>query len=182
MAKPQTHSTRTIVQRELDEMVRECHGHRNLGRPRRWFAYFLKVLAGGAALLITFGRWPNLNQILGFVALAAVFADTVTSNHLRLIGETKAGHAYRRVLFSLAREHNRALDALKRDLDAAKDGTTRQEISRRIAELEASTHKAMTDRMAAIREALDEQDIKALQSLSLESESARARSPGPGAG
>jgi hypothetical protein len=170
VASPRAPSERTVVQRELDEMIQDCHRSRNLGRGRRILAYCLKFVAGGSALAITFGKWPASNQILGFAALVAIFLDAITSNHLRLIGEARAGHAFNRIGSTLVKDHNRALTALMLELRDAQDDAARRSVSQRISDLEATTHATMSARMTEIRDALAELDLKALQSLSLEPE------------
>ena len=97
-----------LLEKELDELYKKVKKGEKLGRTRRYSAYALKIVAGGAGLAIATGKVANFDQELGIAVLVAVFVDTVFSNHMRLIAETEAGHAYaalaRRVKSSFNRE------------------------------------------------------------------------------
>ena len=124
-----------------------------LGRVRRFFAYALKIVAGGAGLAIATGKIANFDQELGIAVLLAVFIDTVFSNHMRLIAETEAGHAYA----ALAR---RVKSSFNRELGNVDES--------QVVELMKKSHIELVNGIDEIEQRLAEVDIKALKSLSLE--------------
>ncbi len=85
----------TLIDKELNELYKEVDKGKNLGRGRRIVAYGAKLIAGGGGLLIATGEFSAFDQALGTAVLIVVLLDSVFSNHLRLIAEVQAGHAYK---------------------------------------------------------------------------------------
>ncbi len=170
---------RTTIQRDLDEFYRTCERRRTLGRPRRGVAYALKAIAGGGSLIVASAFFPSSDQVVGFAVLAAILADSLTANHLRLIGDTKAGHAYAAILRTIVPEHSRKHSPLiaeaKPLLKKQEQNVLGSEEAQRLAtiegeidSLEAETHEKLSTRINEIETARAELDIKALTSLELD--------------
>jgi hypothetical protein len=146
-------NTPTLLEKELDELYKKVKKGEKLGRSRRFFAYALKLVAGGAGLAIATGKVANFDQELGIAVLVAVFIDTVFSNHMRLIAETEAGHAYAALARRVKSHFNRELG----NVDESQ-----------IEELKRKSHIELSTGIDEIEQRLAEVDIKALKSLSLD--------------
>lgn len=158
-------ASRNLLEKELDELYKEVKAGEKLGSQRRYFAYFLKIIAGGAGLVIATGFVSEFDQVLGAAVLVAVFLDQVFSNHLRLIAETKAAHAYkvlsRRVKGNFNSNRGAVVNMAKNgDVDAEKE----------LEKMMLDVHSELSKGIADIEAGLADAGIKALQVLSLEAE------------
>lgn len=161
-------------------MRRATSGRRRgvwVGRLRRILAYALKIVAAGGSLLIVADQWTGPQREIGFAILVAIFVETITSNHKRLICEVQAGYAYEALMRNVGHEHNRRLDPLLKRKTAAikaKDPALTS-IDAQIDALKSETHEKLQSGIAAIDARRAETDIKALEAISLDNERAAAR-------
>lgn len=154
---------------------------RRVARVRRLLAYTLKAVAAGGSLVVATNVWPGDQQGVGIAILVAVLVDSITSNHRRLISEVKAGYAYEFLAHNIGLKHNRELDPLVGRLRrAAQRGEPASDTEAGIDELKARTHKELADGIAAIEQSRAEQDVKALEAISLDNERASARQASQG--
>ena len=152
-----------LLEKELDELYKKVKKGESLGQKRRWSAYALKIVAGGAGLAIATGLLSGIDQILGVVVLVAVFIDQVFSNHMRLISETQAAHAYR----ALARKVKADFNPVRNPI-ALKASEGDAKAQSELDELMRNAHKALSEGINEIESGLEATDIKALKALSLE--------------
>lgn len=146
-------NTPTLLDKELDDLYKKAKKGESLGRTRRFFAYALKIVAGGAGLAIATGKIDNFDQELGIAVLVAIFIDTVFSNHMRLIAETEAGHAYKALSGRVKDRYNREKDNVEEN---------------QIEELKRESHIELSKGIYEIEKRLAEVDVKALKSLSFD--------------
>ena len=167
---------RGLMEKELDELYKkvaagEKRGSR-VGLLRRVLAYGLKAVAAGGSLVVATGEWPELHQACGISVLIAVFLDTISSNHKRLLAEVKAGYAYQALRHRVKTEYNRKFAPLMEK--KASDGQESKSAEEAIARLQQRYHKILADNIADIRAKLAQVDIDALTALSLDHERAAA--------
>jgi len=156
---------KTLIDKELDELYNDVDKGKTLGRNRRIVAYAMKLIAGGAGLLVATGKFTAFDQALGIAVLIVVFLDSVFSNHVRLISEAQAGHAYKELSRKVKATYNSKLNQVLQagNADSAEGKT-------KINELKTEAHKMLSGGIADIEKKLSETDIKALKALSLEAE------------
>lgn len=151
-----------------------------VGRIRRVLAYGLKIVAAGGSLLIVADQFSGAHQAIGFAILVAIFIDSVTSNHKRLLSEVRAGYAYDALSRNVGYEHNRRLDPLlKRKRAAIEAGDPGlSTIEEEIDALKRETHERLQLGIKAIDDRRAEADLAALEAISLDNERAAARQTG----
>lgn len=168
-----TAPSKTLIEVEIDGLVQKLNKLSKSGQHRRWIAYGLKFVAGGAGLVIALDVFATANKWLGAAILAAVFIDAVFANYERLIGEIRASHAAKLKRAQITAEHNVALVPIINRMRAAKpDSSEYVAASEEKDNLEISTHKALLLAVTEIEQALATLDLNALKSLSLEAERA----------
>jgi len=148
-------TTPTLLEKELDELYKKVKKGESLGRMRKLFAYGLKIVAAGAGLAIATAKFAAFDQELGIAVLVAVLVDTVFSNHMRLIAEVEAAHAY-------AALGRRVKTTFNRNRGSASDDE--------IEEMMKTAHVKLSSGIDEIENRLAEVDIKPLKSLSLDAE------------
>jgi hypothetical protein len=154
-----------LIEKELDELYKKVKKGEALGRPRRLFAYCLKLVAGGAGLAIATGKLASIDQELGIAVLVVVFLDSVFSNHVRLMAETQAGHTYAALGRRIKATYNRDLDSVVKRIKAG-DTNAEEELD----QMKRNAHIELTNGIEEIETKLAEVDITALKALSLEEE------------
>ncbi len=149
-----------ILEKDLNDYYKEVKKGENLGWFRRYFAYGLKLITGGAGLIVATGAFTAIDKSLGFAVLVAILLDSVFSNHLRLIAETEAGHAYS----SLARKVRATFNGQKA-VELALRKTDPEAANAKLFAMMQSSHEELSTGIDKIKERLAEADIKALRSL-----------------
>lgn len=158
-------SNQSLLEKELDELYKKVKAGEHLGRQRRILAYGLKVVAGGSGLVVASGIYPAIDQLLGMAVLVAVFIDSVFSNHMRLLAETEASHAYSALSRKVKSQFNRERDTFARKA-AEGDENAKNELEKMMKQ----AHITLSDGIESIEAKLADVDIKALQALSLDDE------------
>lgn len=167
-----------LIDKELDQLYKEAaEGQKrgqNIGGIRTFFAYFLKAIAAGGSLIVATGLFPLRHQVIGIAILLAIFVDTISSNHERLIAEVQAGYAFRSLQSSVRAEFNRKASPLYAKLKN-NDNIANEELEKVQKQLETLKHDAhlkLYQGIEIIRKKLEKTDIKALRTLSLDQERA----------
>jgi hypothetical protein len=160
-----------LLEQELDDLYKQAsagqaRGER-FGRVRRRVAYTLKIIAAGGSLFVATGLFPSWHQGVGIAVLLAVFADTISSNHKRLLAEVEAGYAFRSIRSRVKREFNREASELYVRKDAG-DATAQPLIDG----LMKKAHVVLSESIEKIEATRDQADIEGLRALSLDQERA----------
>jgi hypothetical protein len=165
----------SLIEKELDTLYRQARAGeargRRVGVARKCVAYGLKGIAGGGSLVVATGYFPEWHQMMGIAILSAIFLDSISSNHTRLLAEVQAGYAFGFLQEKVSRSYNRQLDAQLRQL--RKPGITQnaaEAVEDVISALQQGTHATLTAGIAEIKERLAAADLKALQGLALDNE------------
>lgn len=173
----------TLIEKEINTLYMQIRAGESRGkrvaRGRKFVAYGLKIIAGGGSLAVATGYFSHWHQLIGVAILVAIFLDTVSSNHKRLLAEVQAGYAYESLRERVSRKFNRQLDPLVKQL--RKPGVTKEDAetaTNAIESLQQSTHIELTDGIAQIKERLATTDLKALEVLSLDTERAATQQGG----
>jgi len=164
-------TAKSLLEQELDELYRQVsagqeRGER-IGMVRRRVAYTLKIVAGGGSLFVATGLAPGLHQAVGIAVLVAVFIDTISANHKRLLAEVEAGHAFRAMRSRVKGEFNREVSELY-----AKKSSGDLSVQPQIDALMKKAHAVLLDGIEKINATRDKADIEGLRSLSLDQERA----------
>ncbi len=158
-----------LLEKELDELYKKVAEGEKRGQTirkyRKWLAYVLKSVAGGGSLMVATGLLSSWNQFLGIAILVAIFIDTISSNHKRLIAEVEAGYAYHALRSRVRSEFNREAAPMYIKINADHE-SSKKEIETLILE----THISLSKGIEKIEEQLKDSDIEALKSLSLDQE------------
>jgi hypothetical protein len=170
----------SLIEKEINTLTAqawtgEVHGKR-VARARKVFAYLLKAIAGGGSLVVATGYFSEWHQLIGVAILVAIFLDTISSNHKRLLSEAQSGYAYEFLREGASRKYNRQLDGLTKQL--RKPGLTAdasEATQNAIDALQQTTHAELTDGIAQIKKSLAEADLRALEALTLDNERAAAQ-------
>ena len=162
----------TLLDKELDELYKaaaagQLRGEK-IGRQRRIAAYVLKGIAAGGSLIVATGLLKACHQAIGIAVLLAIFIDTISSNHKRLIAEVEAGYAFRSLRNRVKGEFNREASPLYKKREAG-DKTVEQQLET----LQKSAHTELSTGIETIREKLEKSDIEALRGLSLDQKRAK---------
>jgi len=170
----------SLIETEINTLYQQIRAGEDRGkrvaRARKVVAYGLKIIAGGGSLAVATGYFAAWHQLIGVAILVAIFLDTVSSNHKRLLAEVQAGYAYEALREKVSRSYNRKLDPIVKRLrqpDIAKDAA--EAARNEIDTLQQATHIELTDGIAQIKERLAAVDLKALEALSLDTERAAAQ-------
>jgi hypothetical protein len=164
----------SLIEREIADLTARLVALEKKGRFRRILAYVLKIVAAGSALVIALDVLHDWYRWLAGAALVAIFIDTVSSNHERLIGEARAGHAARASRDKIARDYNRSLQAILNQLKSSSPGSDAYDAAVHDKEiLQSETQEKLQKAVSEIEAALAELDLKALKALSLEAEKGR---------
>lgn len=170
----------TVAARDIDRLFQETQrgkvrGQR-VGGLRRVLAYGLKAIAAGGSLLIAADVLSaDAVQGVGVGILTAILVDSVTSNHKRLLAEVEAGYAFGFLADGVANAFNRTVSPLAKAMrraEEAQNEAQKEEIQAEIDQLELETHERLSDGIATIKKKLAENDLKALQAISLDNERA----------
>jgi len=166
----------TLIEKEINDLTKRLYKLEKKGRFRRLFAYGLKIVAGGGSLIIALNVVPKYNHYIGIAALVAIFIDGVFANYERLVGEMQAGYAARAQRELISREYNRTLDRLLKKLkDKTLSQSDRNAVDREKDDLQENTQKRLADAVTSVEKALADLDLKALRSLSLDTERTAAQ-------
>jgi hypothetical protein len=169
----------SLIEKELDTLYKQIFAGekrgKRVGRIRRIVAYTLKFIAGGGSLAVATGYFAQWTHPIGVAILVAVFLDTISSNHKRLLSEVEAGYAYEFLRMKVSRKFNRQYDPLNKQLkkaDLTKDAA--ESVQSAIDTLQQTAHQELSEGIEEIRKKLASEDVKALQFLALDSERAAA--------
>lgn len=139
---------------------------------RRAMAYCLKAIAVFGGLAISTGRVAPYAQEIGIAIAAAVAIDGLFSNYVRMMLVTKAAQAYKRLVNEARRSHTRRLAPILA-IKEAQPAESQQQLLALLDELTGKLHSGCTN----IETALDDGHIKALETLSLDSERTKPTVP-----
>jgi len=158
-----------FAQNAFEAAYREAEGARRpLQRSsvfRRLVAYGLKAVAVFGGLAISSGLLSPYAQLLGIAIAVAVAADGLFSNHVRMMLVTKAAQALKRLENEARRAHTRRLAPILAIKDKQPEESQHQLLAL-LDELTGKLHSGCAD----VELALDEGHIKALDTLTLDSE------------
>jgi len=132
---------------------------------RRWLAYFLKGVAVFGGIAIAAGLNKEAAHFVGIAIAVAVAIDGLFLNHTKLLAATKGASAYKYLLKDIRNEHQKKLAPIL--AKKADDLTAAME---KLTELNLSLKDRLDSESKTIDQALNEVDIKALNSLSLDLE------------
>jgi hypothetical protein len=122
------------------------------------------------------GYLSDWQQLTGVAILVAIFLDTISSNHKRLLSEAQAGYTYEFLRESVSRTYNRELDPLLKQLQKPGLPPAEAEAAHKaIDTLQRETQKELADGIAQIKRNLADSDLKALEALTLDKERAAAQ-------
>ncbi|AZZ98465.1 hypothetical protein [Pseudoalteromonas sp. R3] len=159
-----------LLEKELDELYKEADRGRTegerAGNVRRLVAYILKVIAAGGSLVVATGLFSDWHQQLGIAVLVAIFFDTVSSNHKKLLATVEAGYAFRALKSKVKREFNREASTLYTRKNKGED------VDDQIDILMKEAHVALSEGIELIQRKKEASDIDALKALSLDQERA----------
>ncbi|MBC2603158.1 hypothetical protein [Puniceicoccus vermicola] len=160
---------KSLIDKELDELYKEVADGQERGEKvgswRKIAAYSLKVVAAGGSLIVATGLLEPADQGIGIAVLLAIFADTISSNHKRLIAEVEAGYAFRALRSRVKGEFNREASPLYSAANTENESAVKE-----LEQLKKRAHIALSDGIAEIRSKLEKSDIEALKALSLDQE------------
>ena len=139
---------------------------------RRTMAFGLKAIAVFGGLAISSGLVAPYAQVIGIAIAAAVAVDGLFSNHVRMMLVTKAAQAYKRLTNEARRSHTRRLAPILAIKETQPADSQKQLLSL-LDELTGKLHSGCTE----VETALDEGHIKALETLSLDSERTKPTVP-----
>jgi hypothetical protein len=167
----------TLIEREINDLYQQTLRGENRGKRigiiRRGLAYSLKIVAGGASVVVAINRWPEYHQACGAASIVAIFLDSVFSNHKRMIAEVSAGYAFFFLRERIQREYNRDLDPLIKLINNnSADSQIKTCAFKDIDTLQRRAHKELSDGIVEIKQRLADADIKALDALALDNERA----------
>lgn len=143
---------------------------------RRRLAYGLKAIAVFGGLAIASGLVAQHAQAIGIAIAAAVAADGLFSNHVRMLLDTKAAHAFDRLAKQARRAHQLRLTPIL-ELKEKDPEKSREQLLALLSELTGKLQSGSTE----IETALSEGHIKALEGLNLDSERGRPITSAPSA-
>jgi hypothetical protein len=175
-AEPQ----QSLIEKEISTLCAQAWTGENRGkrvaRARKVVAYLLKTIAGGGSLVVATGYFSDWHQLIGVAILVAIFLDTISSNHKRLLAEAQSGYAYEFLRENVSRKYNRQLDPLLKQLQKPGIAADDSEAAHKaIDTLQQTTHTELTDGIAQIKKSLAEADLKGLEALTLDNERAAAQ-------
>lgn len=170
----------SLMEKELDTLYKQVDAGekrgKRVGTIRRFVAYTLKFIAGGGSLAVATGYFAALTHPIGVAILVAIFLDTISSNHKRLLSEVEAGYAYEFLKMKVRSKFNRQYDPLNKKLkkpDLTKEAA--ESVEEAIDALQRTAHEELSAGIEEIRKKLAAEDVKALQFLALDSERAAAQ-------
>lgn len=159
----------SLIDKELDELYKICDRGETKGLHftliRKILAYTLKFVAAGGSLAIATALLKKYDQIIGIAVLVVIFIDELTSNHKRLIAEVEAGYAYRSLRSRAKWSFNSQFELIIDDVKAEDQAAIEQ-----YKLLKKEAHDMLTTGIESIRQKLQDADIAALKSLSLDAE------------
>ena len=145
------------------EKAREPVRRSSIGRQA--MAYGLKAIAVFGGLAISSGLVSPYAQYIGLAIAAAVAIDGLFSNQVRMMLVTKAAQAYKRLGNDARRSHILRLGPI-----LAIKAEQPDEFQKKFLELHADLTGKLHSGCAEVELALDEGHIKALDTLTLDSE------------
>lgn len=167
----------SLIEKDIDTLYTQARTGEKRGksvaRARKVVAYLLKAIAGGGSLVVATGYFSASHQLIGVAILVAIFLDTISSNHKRLLAEAQSGYAYEFLRENVSRKYNRQLDPLLKELQ--KPGVAADAARKGIDTLQQTTHEELTNGIAQIKKSLADADLKALEALTLDNERAAAQ-------
>ena len=132
---------------------------------RRIWAYGLKGIAVFSGIAIASGVDEFISHILGIAVAVSVAIDFLFSNHERMGATTKASQAYNRLIKEVRRTHQVELTPIL--IQKTKNS---ERAKTDLIELLGSLTSQIHTQCEMIEQALDEINLKALDSLSIERE------------
>jgi hypothetical protein len=130
---------------------------------RRFIAYALKAIAIFGGISITAGLRQPASQIVGIVITVAIAFDTLFSNHKRLLAVTSAANAYSNLLSNVKDSYNIELGAILK-LNETDEEKARKQLQTMVTKY----MKKIIEERQKIDTALQETDLKLLNTISLE--------------
>jgi len=175
-----TEQQQSLIEKEIATLEAQTRTGEDRGKRaaqlRKIIAYGLKAIAGGGSLVVATGYLSAWQQLIGVAILVAIFLDTISSNHKRLLSEAQAGYAYEFLRESHSRKYNRELDPLVKQLKKSDLTQAEAEAAHKaIDTLQRETQKELAEGIAQIKKNLADSDLKALEALTLDKERAAAQ-------
>jgi hypothetical protein len=138
---------------------------RGEAKRRKITAYVLKGIAVFGGIAVAAGLGGKGSQTVGILISVAVASDGLFSNHKRLLIVTKASNAYSRLLGRITHRFNRALEPILEDQKVpAQKAQAEGDLGRMIS----SASEMLFEEKQKIDTAVQEEDLKLLNSLSVE--------------
>lgn len=133
---------------------------------RYWLAFSLKAIGIFGGIAIAAGIPQSWAQGVGITISVAVGVDSLLLNHIRLQAVSKADKAFKWLLLDVVNEHQNNLGPILQ----IKESGQEPEAKAKLTELNMRLKNRLDQESRKIGQALDEVDLKALDSLSLEAE------------
>ena len=133
-------------------------------KTRLYTAYLLKAVAVFGGIAIAAGLKGVWSQVVGILITVAVAYDALSSNHKRLIVVMKATNAYSTLLSKVRHSYNQKLAPILAISGSDEEATKKQKLDKLISPLIDELHEGKM----TIDSALQEEDLKLLNSLALE--------------
>ncbi|MFC2152189.1 hypothetical protein ACFLSE_06635 [Bacteroidota bacterium] len=149
-----------ILNEAFEESTTSAKKYKSEVKRRKYLAYFLKIISGICALLITAGWLPHFLAIA--VALIFLF-DSVFSNSKRLVSIAQAEKAYVTIEKRIIRTHQTGQNKLIAEPDPILMATNITDFNIKLTEEAHNEFKT-------VETAIDKSDIETLQALSLDEE------------
>jgi hypothetical protein len=132
---------------------------------RKVTAYVLKGIAVFGGIAVAAGLRGHWSQAVGILISVAVAADGWLSNHKRLLMVTRASNAYSRLLATISHRYNEALVPILQHQQASPH---KADNAGRLGDMITSASEMLFTEKQKIDTALQEEDLKLLNSLSVE--------------
>lgn len=132
---------------------------------RKVTAYVLKGIAVFGGIAVAAGLRGHWSQAVGILISVAVAADGLLSNHRRLLMVTRASNAYSRLLETISHRYNQALAPI---LEHQETSAQKADKARDLGKMISSASEMLFTEKQKIDTALQEEDLKLLNSLSVE--------------
>jgi hypothetical protein len=138
---------------------------RGEARLRQIAAYILKGIAVFGGIAVAAGLGGKLSQVVGILISVAVAGDSLFSNHKRLLIVKKASNAYSGLLGIISHRFNEALVPI---LDNQKTSAHKAHAAGDLGKVISSASEMLFEEKKKIDTAVQEEDLKLLNSLSVE--------------
>ena len=130
---------------------------------RRSIAYLLKAIAVFGGIAVAAGLNGFWSHAVGILIMVAVGTDTLFSNQKRLLLVTKASNAYKRLLDIVSHQYDQKLASILRQYQKEPKQAEEQ-----LESMILAINENLFTEKQKIETALEEEDLKLLNSLAIE--------------